>query len=358
VEVSTASFFCRQALRTVEKFLKRIHKSAVARYRKRTRTGQLFYSLRYRIGEYALRAVLRTMPWIPRRLLILATVFWAWVSFALLWKYRKRMEENVTMALGREIPDRARRKTMIWQAWKNFARGLLETCAVMHFSRERIISQVAMEGEEHLKRALAKGNGVLALSAHLGNFTMIGARLAASGYPFSVVVKHPGDERFARLIDSYRTQLGIQTISARPRRETARGILKALRENRIVLVIADEFKSEGVMVEFMGQLSAAPRGPATLALRTGAVTLPMFATRRPNGSLLLSIGTPIQPVQVENLEESVLATTALFTRHLEGAIRQHPEQWNWLGFPRNGRIPRSEYGKPPATPSQLGTAAN
>ena len=48
-----------------------------------------------------------------------------------------------------------------------------------------------MEGEEHLKRALAKGKGVIALSAHLGAFTMIGGRLAAAGYPFSSRRKTP-----------------------------------------------------------------------------------------------------------------------------------------------------------------------
>jgi lauroyl/myristoyl acyltransferase len=166
--------------------------------------------------------------------------------------------------------------------------------------------------------------------------------LAASGYPFSVVVKHPGDERFARLIDGYRAQLGIQTISAKPRREAVRGILRALRQNRVVLVIADEFKSGGVMVDFMGQPSPAPRGPASLALRTGAATLPMFATREADGSLLLSIGPEIEPVHNDDVEESVAATTALYTRHLENAIRNYPDQWNWLGFPRNGRVPRSE----------------
>ena len=46
-----------------------------------------------------------------------------------------------------------------------------------------------------------------------------------------------------------------------------------------MLVIADEFKSGDVMVDFFGMKLPAPRGPATLALRTGAVTLPMFATR-------------------------------------------------------------------------------
>jgi lauroyl/myristoyl acyltransferase len=48
-----------------------------------------------------------------------------------------------------------------------------------------------------------------------------------------------------------------------------RGILKALRENRIVMIIADEFKSGDVMVDFFGMKLPAPRGPATMAIRTG-----------------------------------------------------------------------------------------
>ncbi len=282
------------------------------------------------------------LPRIPDRVLLWCTAFLARVSFGVLWQYRTRMVQNVGMALGDQLPTLGQQKDLAWRAWQNFARGILETSSMVHFAKEEIIETMRLDGEEHLQRALAKGKGVLALSAHLGNFALIGARLAAGGYPFSVVVKQPGDARFARLIDDYRTQVGVHTISAKPRREAVRGILKALRENRIVLVIADEFKSGDVMVDFMGQKSPAPRGPATLALRTGAVTLPMFATRRPDGSLALSIGPAIEPIIHEQLEESVTATTALYTRHLEEAIRRYPDQWNWLGFPRNGRIPRSE----------------
>src|SRR6266702_1924024 len=175
--------------------------------------GQFFYGLRYRIGEYALRSFVAALPWIPYRLLLLFTDFWAWVTFGCLWKYRTRMEENIAMALGQSIRNPVERKALVWRAWKNFARGVLATTAVMHFSKARVVSAVALEGEDHLKDALAKGKGVLALSAHLG----------------------------------------IQTISAKPRTEAVRGILKALRKNRIVLMIADEFKSGGVMVDFMGQ---------------------------------------------------------------------------------------------------------
>jgi KDO2-lipid IV(A) lauroyltransferase len=311
----------------------------MVRKKHRSAPGRFFYAVRYRIGEHVLRGFVKVLPHIPYRLAVAFVRLMARVSFALLWGFRRRMEENVAAVLSKEFPDARERKNLVWRAWLNFARGVLDTTESMHFSRARILSTVALEGEEHIKRALEKGRGVLALSAHLGGFTMIGPRLAAGGFPFSVVVKQPADKRFAGLLDGYRAHIGVHTISAKPRREAVRGILKALRENRIVLVIADEFKSGDVMVDFLGLKVPAPRGPATLALRTGAVTLPMFAVRRLDGLLTLTVGEPIAPLVRADLEESVVATTALYTRHLEAVIREHPDQWNWLGLPRRGRQP-------------------
>ncbi len=255
------------------------------------------------------------------------------------------MTENVASVLGAELGCE-QQKRLVWRAWLNFARGVLETMTVMHFSTDQIIDKIVLEGEEHLKSALNMHKGVLALSAHLGSFTLIGARLAAAGYPFSVVVKQPADKRFAQLIDDYRAQLGIHTISAKPRREAAREILKALRNNRIVLLIADEFKSGDVMVDFFQMKAPAPRGPATLALRTGAVTLPMFAVRGCDDSVVLTVGPAIPADERGAIEESVVATTALYTRHIEAAIRKYPDQWNWLGLPRrDGKMSRAEMAR-------------
>jgi len=318
----------------------------MARKRDDSAVGQFFYGLRYRFGEYVLRGFVGALAYIPYRWVAAFARIMARVTFWLLWRYRKRMEENVAEVFTDEIPAANDRKALVWRAWLNFTQGVLDTTAVMHFSKEKILDTVALKGEEHLGRALENGKGVLALSAHLGSFTMIGARLAASGYPFSVVVKQPADARFTKLVDDYRAQLGIHTISAKPRREAVRGILKALRDNRIVLVIADEFKSGDVMVDFLGMKAPAPRGPATLALRTGAVTLPMFATRRADGALTLSVGAPIAPSLREDLESSVVATTELYTRHIEAAIRKFPDQWNWLGLPRRDRkLSRAEMAR-------------
>lgn len=309
------------------------------RKRKRSFAGQLWYSFRYRVGNHALRAFVHILPRLPLPLMLAYTRFMARLTFFVLWRYRRRMVENVGLVFPETTTQE--RKALVWAAWLSFARGVLDTTLTTYYSRERILAMVKVEGEEQIRAALAQGKGVLALSAHLGSFTMIGARLAAAGLPFSVVVKPPGDEELARLIDGYRTRIGIHTISAKPRREAVRGILKALRENRIVLVIADEFKSGDVMVDFLGVKAPAPRGPATLALRTGAVTLPMFAIRQADESLLLSVGAPIAPVERADLEESVVATTVVYTQKIEAAIRRYPEQWNWLGLPRRDANKRS-----------------
>ena len=313
---------------------------------RRVKPRSRLYVLRYRLGEYSLRGVVALLRYVPSRLVTLFTAFIAWATYALSRDYRQRMEDNLAAALGKEIPRAEDRKALVKRAWLNFALGVLDTAAVMHYSKRDIIDRVKFEGEEHIRRALEQGKGVVGISAHLGRFTMIGARLAASGYPFSVVVKHPGDERFARLTDDYRSRLGLHTIPAKPRREAVRGILKALRANRIVMIIADEFKSGDVMVDFFGMKLPAPRGPATVAIRTGAVTLPMFATVQADDSMLLSVGAPIPAVEREELEDSVVATTALYTACLEAAIRRHPDQWNWLGLPnRNGTMSRAELAR-------------
>jgi KDO2-lipid IV(A) lauroyltransferase len=319
--------------------------------KKKTPLGRSLYRARYRVGEYCLRGFVATFSWLPHSLLYSFTRFAAYLSFLLLWKYRLRMEKNLSEIMGDEFATVEGRKALIYTAWQNIARGIYETIRVLYFSKEKILSTFAIQGEEHLKRALARGKGVISLSAHLGAFSMIGPRLAAAGYAFTVVAKQPKDEDFARLMDNYRAQVGIKSISARPRQLAARQILKSLRRNEIVLLVADEFKSTGVEVEFFGRSSPAPRGPVTLALRTGAALLPMFMIRDPEGLLTLHIEPELNLAQEGNLQEVVAANVAMFARTLETMVRRYPAQWNWLGFSENGERPRRKAALSKSKPS-------
>ena len=288
---------------------------------------KFFYWLLYRIAEYSLKAIIFLIPRLPHRLLVLMTSATVHLTFAILWPYRKVMEENVSMAMSDEFLPVERRKIVARMAWRNFVQGLYETACTLYTSRDMICASVAIEGEEYLKQALKKGNGVIALGAHLGNFTMIGPRVAAAGYPFSILVKHPSDQRLARLLDSYRAKTGLKTISAKPRRQAARQILIALRRNEVVCILPDVFKTGKVNTQFLGSTVYVRRGPVTLALRAGAAVLPMCVTRDAEDRLTLRISPEIDLVKTGDPQEDVTANLALFSRHLEDMIQRYPDQW-------------------------------
>ena len=288
---------------------------------------KFLYWILYRAAEYSLRTIIFLVPRIPRRVLVLMTSATVHLTFAILWPYRKLMEENASMALNDGPLPVERRKLVARMAWRNFVQGLYETACTLSMSRDMICASVPIEGEKYLQQALKKGKGVIALGAHLGNFTMIGPRVAAAGYPFSILVKHPSDQRLARLLDSYRAKRGMKTISAKPRRQAARQILIALRRNEVVCILPDVFKTGKVNTQFLGSTVYVRRGPVTLALRAGAAVLPMCVTRDAEDRLTLRISPEIDLVKTGDPQEDVTANLALFSRHLEDTIRRYPDQW-------------------------------
>ena len=296
--------------------------------------------IRYRIGEVFLRAFVATLPWLPEKFLSALTRAGFRLAYHLLWKYPRRMEINLASVMTKEFPSQKERQALVRRSWSNFATGIQETAWSLNAPPDRLLNRVRIEGEENLKKALEKKKGVIALSAHLGNFTLIGAYLAAKNYSPNVIIKQPRDTRFAQLMDQYRLQVGIKTISARPRRVAAQRIIKALRSNGIVLILADELKSSGAEVEFFGRVYPFPRGPVTLAMRVGAPVLPLFMIRDSDNRLILRIEPELELQHTGILRNDVTANVALFARHLETVVRLYPDQWNWLGFRKTVWKPR------------------
>lgn len=286
--------------------------------------------LRYRIAEWLVRGIEAIFPLLPCSVHSALNRAVAEARYVFLRKQRKWMEDKLAVVMSERFPTAAERRALLRRAWMDLAQVSYETAQITwNASKESICSGVVVEGEEDLRGALDRKKGVIALSAHLGNFSLIGARLAAAGYPFSVLVKQPPDQSFARLMDYYRARIGIKTISARPRREAVHMIVQSLRGNEIVLMMADQSESGGVELQFLGQPLVAPRSPATLALRTGASVLPMFLTRNPESNLILRIGSRMEFIETGDLQKDVRFNIELFSRLVENEVRRYPEQWIW-----------------------------
>ena len=265
----------------------------------------------------------------PRRFLFFLSETLADLCFRLFYSFRKRSIRNLNLALGDRLEASAIEETAR-RSLRNFFRDFVEMGLALGTSMEEIRAEIPLLGREHLEKALAKGKGVIALSAHLGNFFLLGTRLAAEGYSIHVLVKPSRNGLFAGLTDRYRLRAGQRTIRARPAREATRQLTQILRQNELAMVIADEYRSKGIPVPFFGRLVLARRGPVTLAMRTGAAVVPVYLIHGPNGRLTLVIEPELEFSRSGALMEDVTSNILRLTEWLEGVVRRYPDQWNWM----------------------------
>jgi Kdo2-lipid IVA lauroyltransferase/acyltransferase len=206
---------------------------------------------------------------------------------------------------------------------------LMETLVVL-WNPALMASRITLAGREHLTEALARSpGGALVVTAHLGNWELLGLGSRLTGLAFATVVRPLDIRLLDRLAQRLRAAAGVQHID---KRHAARTILDALRDGRVVGVLLDQnaTRSEGVFVPFFGRLASTSRGLALLSLRAGVPILPVFIHREPDGRHRILIETAIAPPNSGSLETAVVELTAECTRRIEAAIRRAPDQWFWL----------------------------
>lgn len=248
--------------------------------------------------------------------------------------------------LARAFPDRSaeQREEILHAHYRELGRVASEYPSLPELVRAPLGEVVAeVNGVEHLERAQREGRGLLLMTGHFGNFELLGAYLGRM-HPVDFVVKPLSNPRVDRWLDDLRARAGVGRI---PIGAGARGIFKSLRANRWVAMLGDQdARSAGVFVPFFGQLTSTPRGPADIALRTGAPVIMGFPVRRPDGRHEIALEPPLAVPEGRD-EAAVIELTARHTARLEWWVRERPDQWLWL-HRRWKTVPPAGTGAPDA----------
>ncbi|MDA0270083.1 MAG: lysophospholipid acyltransferase family protein [Chloroflexi bacterium] len=171
-----------------------------------------------------------------------------------------------------------------------------------------------------------RGNGIVFITMHFGNWDLGAALLALNEFPISAIADSFSNERVNRLVIGSREHLGMKIIQAD---RLGPGILRALRGDDVVAMLIDiPQRQGGVEVEFFGATIAVPDGPARIALRAGA---PVVAATLPRVHPWSDrVGVTIAPVAFDpsgDTERDARDLTQAVFRHLEDQIRRDPSQW-------------------------------
>ena len=204
----------------------------------------------------------------------------------------------------------------------------MEFMQLPRMSPETLHQLVTFEGKEHIDKALAQGKGAIILTAHFGNWELLGARILAHGYTIRGITRELRSKRLDAIVSSYREKVGWQGID---RDRAVREVLRCLNRNELIAILADvDTRTRGIFVDFFGRPAYTPYSPVAFALKTGAAILPTFIIRQPDDSHRAIVEAPLPLQQSGNKEEDLLVNTQRFTKVIESYIRRYPEQWIWM----------------------------
>jgi KDO2-lipid IV(A) lauroyltransferase len=210
--------------------------------------------------------------------------------------------------------------------------------------RERFAELMEVRGRENLDPALQCGKGVIILTAHLGNYSVVGQYPATIGIRAAIIAERVQPPGLFNYMTRLRSAPGIDVFP--PGREAIPPILRLLRGNGVLLVAGDrDISGQGVTVDFFGEPATLPAGPALLAMRTGAALIPAYTVRTSTRHSIGIIEPPLQLVRSHDREMDLHQNVQLVAHALERMIRTDPTQWAVL---------QRVWGTPPTRLQQRG----
>jgi Kdo2-lipid IVA lauroyltransferase/acyltransferase len=211
----------------------------------------------------------------------------------------------------------------------HFGRLLVTLLQFSTFTIDEIRARVEFDGDDRVRQGLAQGKGVLLFSGHFGYWELQGIAHPLALPPMSVLARPLDNPYLHRLLEEIRCATGNHVIY---RRGAVRRILRALDADECVATMIDQHilqPADAVVVEFFNRPAATTSALATLALRTGAPVIPVFALPLPDGRFRMIYEHPVEMPAADSADP-VRELTQRCTDVLEMYVRRHPELWLWM----------------------------
>ena len=267
-----------------------------------------------------------------------------WLAGSVFGVRRQIVDENLARAFPERSP--AWRARVARASYRHLGRTAATTFRLSRMTPGQILKLSRVEGKELLADPVARGEGAILVTGHLGNWEVGGGALACRGLPLDVVVRPQNNPLFDHALARARSRLGMNLVY---RQNSVHVLLRSLRQGRVVVVLADQnAHSGGLMVDFFGEPASTARGPALLALRSGAplvlgVGLHHPSAAQPHHLVLERVSVPLSGILAQDME----ALTRAHVAALERQIRRYPGQYLW----QHRRWPRTPAHPPAREPS-------
>jgi len=265
--------------------------------------------------------VVRAMPEILAR-----NAFDAGARYAARGGGPEQLRKNLARVIGTtpaEVPD-----SLIRASVASYARYWREAFRLPTMNQAELAKRLdrVFIGAEKFAAAQQAGRGAVMALPHSGNWDMAGVWLAQNYGTFTTVAERLKPESLYDRFIAYRESLGFEVLpltgGARPPMEV---LAERLRNNRFVCLMADrDLTRSGVQVDFFGEPTRLPAGPAKLAIETGAPLHPAHVYYDGDDCV----------VQIDDALDTSSGDVGVITQALADRfavnIAAHPQDWHML----------------------------
>jgi phosphatidylinositol dimannoside acyltransferase len=241
--------------------------------------------------------------------------YWGWPA------KRQAALANYRLALGEKV-SAASLELTARRSFRTYARMILDVLRLRTMPFARLRHLITLEGAEHLEAGIARGKGIIAVLPHAGNWEPASNIIAFLPYRFLAVVDAGV---VSRAVAGSRQRAGLSVVE---QSRAARPTIRALRQNAVVILVADLVKDfRAARVQLFGRDTYLPAGPAYLAVRTGATVIPVIAIRQPDNTSVITVEPPMYADPTADPEEEAHRLSQAIADYFARIIQGHPEQW-------------------------------
>lgn len=242
---------------------------------------------------------------------------------------RREMVERHQRRVDPTLDDAALRRR-VRDVYRSYGRYYAESFRLPATSSDELDRRFKVEGYDHFARALEDELGTIVVLPHLGSWEWMAQWVArVLEVPVTAVVERLEPPALFEWFTEFRREMGLHIVPLGP--DAGRAVHQALKARHVIALLSDrDITGGGIEVEFFGEKTTLPAGPATLALRTGATLLPVAMYDEADGGHLAVVRPPLPVERQGSFREDVARLTQEIATVLEDLIRAAPDQWHLL----------------------------
>jgi len=225
--------------------------------------------------------------------------------------------------------NRLARERDVQRVFDSYARYWIDVLRLPHLGADEVERGFTSEGAEHIEHAVASSTAPILALPHLGGWEWAARWLTlVCGHRVAAVVEPLEPPELYEWFLDFRRSLGMDIIPLGP--SAGSEVAASLASGQIMCLLCDRaIGGGGVEVEFFGERTRLPGGPALMAMRSGAPLLPTAVYFRGRGCHAV-VEPPLDTARRGRLRDDVARVTQDLATVLERQIRVAPEQWHLL----------------------------